>query len=179
MTYTYPNEIWADIIGYENLYSVSNLGRIVSHQWGKHRILRQRTSHKGYLRVNLSKNGQMKTYVVHQLVAKHFLENPQGLTEINHKDENKLNNNVNNLEWCTRKYNVNYGTGIARQRLSLYKPVVQYDEKHPFIASYDSIMRACRETGIDRSSISRCCRKRKGQAGGYKWRYETEVRNVL
>lgn len=118
------NEIWAPVKGYENLYEVSNLGRVRSlgrmikgktrsgidadrYHKGKLRAL-QRDSN-GYLHVGLSRNGVVKIYRVHRLVAEAFIDNPKGLPEVNHKDENRTNNNANNLEWCTHQYNNAYG----------------------------------------------------------------------
>ena len=172
------SEIWVDLAGYEGLYSVSNLGRIASHHWNKRRILRPRTNNRGYSLVNLSKNGRLKTFKVHVLVAKHFLPNPCGLTEINHKDEDKSNNRCDNLEWCTRSYNVNYGTRIAKQRSAVIKAVIQYDKNGEIIASYDSITNASRAVGLSVQHIAACCKRKYPYAGGFIWRYTTEVQDV-
>ena len=111
-------EIWKDIEGYEGLYQISNYGRVKSLNYakqGKEKILKDRISNSGYKRVNLSKSGERKTYYVHRLVAETFIPNPNGYSEVNHKDEDKSNNNIDNLEWCTSKYNSNYGTRNERQ----------------------------------------------------------------
>lgn len=117
-----------DVPGYEGLYQVSNLGRIkaldriIAHAKGfgnrviKGTIMSLSIPSKGYITITLSKNGKKKWCRPHQLVAKVFIPNPLNLPEINHKDENKLNNHVDNLEWCTRLYNIRYGTGIKRRR---------------------------------------------------------------
>ena len=105
-------EIWKDIPGYEGLYKVSNLGRIKSLGNGKTRkenILRLTKDKYGYLYITLSENGKLKKFKVHRLVAMAFIPNPNNYTQINHKDENRSNNRVENLEWCTQKYNNNYG----------------------------------------------------------------------
>lgn len=167
------SEIWADIVGYEGYYSISNLGRVASHHRNKCKILRHRANPKGYSLVNLSKNGVIKTFKVHRLVAEHFLPNPCGLTEINHKDEDKANNRIDNLEWSTRSYNVNYGTRIAKQRLAVIKPVIQYDKSGKIIASYDSITDASRTVGISVQHIAACCKRKYPYAGGFIWRYAT------
>ena len=177
MSNKFENELWCPINGYEGLYSISNFGRVLSHHWGKSRILKQRVSPRGYSQVNLTKNSKLTTFRVHGLVAKHFLRNPNGLTEINHKDENKSNNRADNLEWCTRSHNVNYGTRISRQRLGVIKGVVQYDRKGDFVASYDSLTRASREVGLTVSHIAGCCKKKYPFAGGFVWKYATEVSN--
>ena len=119
-------EEWRDIKGYEGLYQVSNLGNVKSLGNGKSnnylnnkpRILKQKNRHKQnkYLFVRLCKEGISQMYAVHKLVANTFLENPDNLPCVNHKDENKHNNYVDNLEFCTFKYNSNYGTAILRQK---------------------------------------------------------------
>ena len=105
------NEEWRDIEGYEGLYQVSNLGRVKSLNYNhtkSEKILKGIPDKDGYLRVALFKNGR-KDYMVHQLVAKMFIPNPNDLPVINHKDENKQNNTTENLEWCTIAYNNSYG----------------------------------------------------------------------
>ena len=118
-------EIWKDIEGYEGLYQVSNKGRIKSlnridsrgHKVNE-KILSSKPNNKGYLRVHLYKNGKRKPFSVHRLVAIAFIPNPNNLLEVNHKDENKENNTVDNLEWCDRKYNANYGGRNERASVS-------------------------------------------------------------
>jgi hypothetical protein len=108
-------EIWRDIRGYEGLYQVSNLGSIKSlgnDKSRKEKIKKLPKSDRGYLYAHLSKNGERITVAVHRLVAIAFIGESKNYNEINHKDENKLNNNVNNLEWCDRKYNNTYGDRI-------------------------------------------------------------------
>lgn len=107
-----PREVWKDIPGYEGLYQISNIGNIRSlnyNQTGKVQRLKLDT-HKGYKKLCLYKNGRKKSHRVHRLVALAFIPNPNNLPYINHKDENRANNCVWNLEWCTAKYNTNYGT---------------------------------------------------------------------
>lgn len=117
-------EYWKDIKDYEGLYQISNLGRVKSlsryvytsnpkfkgYRCTKEKILKSGKTKKGYLIVVLRKNNKSKSMYVHRLVATAFIYNPNNLPEVNHKDENPLNNNVTNLEWCTHKYNGNYGT---------------------------------------------------------------------
>ena len=109
------NEIWKDIEGYEGLYQVSNKGRVKSFHSGEGKIIKLGTHPQGYKLVVLSKRGQTKTCRVHRLVAQAFIPNPENLPVVNHKDENPSNNNVENLEWCTQKHNVNHGTCQERK----------------------------------------------------------------
>lgn len=121
-------EIWKDIKNYEGYYQVSNLGRIRSidryiKQYNgynystriyKGKILKKEIGTRGYYKVVLQKRRKAKTYNVHRLVAETFIPNPKNLPQVNHKDENKLNNIVDNLEWCTSKYNINFGERNAK-----------------------------------------------------------------
>lgn len=113
----FPRRIWKDIQGYEGLYQVSNLGEVRSLNYkktGNIQNLKQTSNKDGYLKVMLHKNGKIKTYQVHRLVTLAFIENPNKYPCINHKDEDKTNNCVWNLEWCNYKYNNCYGTRIKR-----------------------------------------------------------------
>lgn len=118
-------EIWRSIDGYEGLYEVSNTGLIRSldrfvgnRNRIKGKILSIRIEKDGYCSVALSKDGKIKRYKIHRLVAQAFIPNPEGLPQVNHKDENKTNNNVDNLEWCTSKYNINYGSRLNKSLLT-------------------------------------------------------------
>lgn len=120
--------IWKDIKGYEGIYQISNYGevlRLSSYDSRNHlrnkRILKQRKNADGYMQVGLHKNGQEKKFLIHRLVAENFIDNPNEYLEINHKDENKQNNSVINLEWCNRKYNVNYGNAQKKRVITRYK----------------------------------------------------------
>ena len=105
-------EEWRDIKGYEGRYQISSLGRVYSFY--KKDILKLAKHTGGYLQIGLYKDGKSKTLTVHKLVAEAFIPNPNNYKEINHKDENKQSNCVDNLEWCDRKYNLNYGTAKDR-----------------------------------------------------------------
>lgn len=159
-------EIWRDITEHPG-YMVSNKGQIKNAD-GK--TLKQQITKDGYLSVALSTNGIQRRYQVHRLVALAFIENHENAPEVNHKDENKQNNNADNLEWCTREYNLSYGTGRTRQNLKKYKPVEQIkDMKH--IAYFDSAKSAGKITGISKQHIGDCCRNERKSAGGYQWRF--------
>ena len=151
-------EEWRDVPGYEGLYEVSNFGRVRRN--GK--ILKPSKDKDGYLQVSLSKNG-IKTTTIHRLVARAFIPNPQNLPQVNHKDEDKTNNTVDNLEWCTREYNMNY---------SQAKPILQYDRLGNLIKEWPSAIKVEEELGIDHSSISKCCSGKLKSAGGYLWKYK-------
>jgi hypothetical protein len=170
-------ETWVDVVGYEGSYSISNLGRVMSHHRNKHRLLQSCTNGRGYAYVTLSQNGIGKSFRVHVLVAKHFLPKPQGTVEVNHKDENKLNNQVDNLEWCSKKHNINYGTRIERVRAKLSKPVNQYSKTGKYINSYASINQASLIVGVSSPHIVHCCKGARRYAGGFVWKYVTEVLN--
>lgn len=167
-------EIWKDIKGYEGLYQVSNLGRVKSLNYRrtkKEKILKTKESKDGYLRVTLSNNKDNKIYFIHRLVAQTFLCNPYNHKEVNHKDENKRNNYVDNLEWCTRKYNINYG----KRTLKTQKRIIQYDRKGNFIKEWNSISECDNKLNIAHQSICACCKGKRKTAGGYVWRYKDIV----
>lgn len=176
-------EEWKDVKGYEGAYKVSNLGNVMSCDryvrvcgGGKRLVpsivLKPFRSTGGYLEVNLWKNNKMKTAMVHRIVAKAFLENINDLPEVNHKDENKENNCVENLEWCTSKYNANYGTRNQRMtEKKSVKPVLMLDKNGNLIKRYKSLGEATRDTGFDMSAIIRVCKGRQKTSMGYKWAY--------
>lgn len=176
-------EIWKDVDGYEGLYKVSNLGNVMSCEryvktcgGGKRlvseSVLKPFMCPGGYLEINLWKNNKMKTTMIHRLVAKAFLENPNNFPEVNHKDENKKNNCVDNLEWCTPKYNANYGTRNQRMvEKKETKSVFMMDKSGNIIKKFDSLGEATRQTGFDISAIIRVCKGKQKTSMGYKWAY--------
>ena len=165
-------ETWKPIDCYEGLYEVSDLGRIKSLKYGKEKILKPWKTNDGYLQVALCKYGHIKCTYVHRLVAESFIQNPQGLETVNHKDEDKTNNTVSNLDWMSQRDNNNYGTRNKRAAESLSKQVQMFDKSTgELIATFPSIMEAERVTGIDQGSISKCCLGKYKSAGGYIWRY--------
>ena len=169
-------EIWKDKKDYEEHYQVSNCGRIKSIKFGKEKILKLIKDKDGYLQVTLCKNGIQKNYKVHRLVAEAFLPNPDNLPQVNHKDENKLNNNVDNLEWCTNEYNINYGTGIERRSKKRSKPVLQYDLNLNLIKEWISVNDAGRN-GYNQVHVSECCRGKRKYHKDCIWRYKNEEDN--
>ena len=138
------NEIWKDVKGYEGLYQISSDGQVYSIK--RKRILKPINSHHGYKRIRLYTDSQnWKTFALHRLVAINFIPNPDNYPEVNHKDENHSNNNVDNLEWCTRDYNINYGTKIERT----YVPVVMLTLKNEIIKEFRNQVEASKETSSE------------------------------
>ena len=162
-------EVWKDIDGYEGLYQVSNLGNVKSLNYlhtGKEMILNPGLS-KGYLKITLCKDGKHKKYYVHRLVAEAFIPNPNGYQYVNHKNEDKQANFVENLEWVSHSLNINYGTRNKRVAEKLSIPIfcVELNKVFP------SIIEANRITGISDGNICSCLKGRHKSAGGYHWRY--------
>lgn len=152
-------EIWKDIKDYEGLYQISDQGRVLGLKSKK--ILRPKISNSGYYEVSLSKNGATTTKIVHRLVALAFIPNPKELETVNHKDENKLNNHKENLEWMSSSENNAYGSRIHANFVKSQpnrKKCFQYDLKGNFIQEYPSQSEAAKQTGISLSGISGCMR---------------------
>ena len=159
-------EEWRDVAGYEKYYAVSNTGKILSKRSGK---LRKQVANKvnGYLYVVLSGDAKTCTLSVHRIVATAFVDNPDNLQNVNHKDENKHNNNASNLEFCTKRYNNLYGGKIAK----CYKPVIQIDPETGKETLWESCVFPERAGIANKKNISACCRGLRNHAGGYEWRY--------
>lgn len=188
-------EIWKDIPEYEGLYQVSNWGRVKSLK-GKEKILKLQPNSNGYLRIGLSKNGNVIYFFVHRLVASVFLKNDNNHPCVNHKDENPSNNHVDNLEFCTHEYNMNYGTIIERKRKSMKgkfdgnnnpfygqkhteeskkkmsTPIIQYSKENVFIKEFESITQASIELNILKTSICNCLKGKSKHCNGFIWRYK-------
>ena len=176
-------EQWKSIAGYEGLYEVSNLGRVKSLKFGKEKFLKPFKIKKGYLLVHLCRNGKSKYFYVHRLVAEAFIPNPEGLSEVNHKDEDKTNNVVDNLEFCSRRYNINYGTHnermvaalTNRQDKSKVVEASRFSDFREICLRFASTMEAGRN-GYSSSAVSKCCRGCFNREGNNKyknlyWRY--------
>ena len=174
------NEIWKDIPGYAGLYQISNLGRIKSFRRStkfhkvEEYILKPSVANNGYCQVTLYDNGKRKKFLVHRLVATAFIDNPYNLPQINHKDENRLNNSAENLEWCTPLYNNCYGTAKLRAVDKMSKPVAQYTTDGKLIAVYRSARIAAELLGFTQRHIQHCCNNG-GIGFGYYWEYSSFV----
>lgn len=148
-------EEWRPVKGYEGLYEVSNMGRVKSLHASQGRILKQGTSH-GYMLVNLCKDGICNMKQVHRLVATAFIRNPNNYEVVNHKDGNKKNNTVDNLEWCTQRYNIRHACRNGLMNVNaLKKSVILYK----ICGEYDSITEAAEALGVSRQSLSRAIHK--------------------
>ena len=179
-------EEWRDVVGYEGLYQVSNTGKVKSLErtvWNKgkgcyrtvpERILKADKEGSGYYQVWLSKDGKRGRYKVHRLVAQAFIPNPNNLPEVNHKDEDKANNCVENLEYCSRLYNANYGTGNKRRAEKHRKPVYSINKESGLITYWESAKEAERILGINNSHICRCLKGNLKSTGGFYWMYAEE-----
>lgn len=183
------NEIktWRPIPGYEEFYEVSDDGDVRSisllsrHGYvlnrKKPRLLKWEISRDGYARVCLCRLKSKKHFFIHRLVAFAFIPNPNDLPQINHIDENPLNNNIQNLEWCTGKQNCNHGhhrKRISERQLRNHcksRPVAKVDSNGQIIEIYSSINDAARKMGIRGENISRCCMGKYQLVCGYKWKY--------
>lgn len=194
-------EIWKDIDGFENIYQVSNLGRVCSktrrqgNRYYLGKILKPSDNGHGYLHITLANRGKRYQRYLHRLVAQAFLPNPYNYPEINHKDENTKNNQVNNLEWCTAKYNSNYknhglhvsqGSKNSIQKhiaciqngMKTAKPVIQLTLDGQIVKYWASMGQAAKQGKFRRRNIRRCCEGEFKQYKGYKWQYAVRLKTL-
>lgn len=175
-------EVWKDIKGYEGLYKVSNYGRV----WSVKRFNRGRifggkeinicVDHRNRRSILLNKEGKSKRHIVARLVAFEFVENPNPeiYKEVNHLDENPLNDRYDNLEWCEHKYNCNYGTRIERIKSKQSIPILQYTLNGDFITEHKSMHEAAKSINADAGHICDCCLGNRKWAYGFFWRYKDD-----
>lgn len=180
------NEVWKDVPGYEGIYQVSSIGNIKSlerrvNTWNSYKIIKPMV-----LKTFLTKNGyrnvilRKKNFSVHRLVAMAFIPNPENKPQVNHKNENKQDNRVENLEWVTAKENVNYGTCLVRRAKTQRNTKCQINNKKtskPVFCittqkEFLSISDACRFYGLDCSAVTKCCRRKIKHTHNLKWRYK-------
>lgn len=162
-------EIWKPIPDFEDLYEVSNYGNVRSlcNRYGKNIILKQGVNSRGYNIVTLCRKGRQKSVNVHRLVASVFIPNPDSLPCVNHKDEDKTNNNVNNLEWCSYYYNNVYGHRLTKSAAKRSTAVKCIETN----IIYPSQRIASEKTGVKQPDISSCCHGRQKTAGGFHWKF--------
>lgn len=189
-------EIWKDIPGYEGLYQVSNYGKIkslgrktkipYSERIEKEKILKLSKGKDGYLYFDLCKNSKIKRKAVHIIEAEVFLNKNNfkykknedisnidyNELQVNHIDENKTNNYIDNLEWCTRKYNCSYGTRNERVNEKRMRPIIQYDLDNNYIKSFSNISEGAKSINRSPGSIYKCLIGKTKQSGGYKWSFD-------
>lgn len=186
-------EEWRDIEGYEGLYQISNEGRVKSLNYhrrsGEEKIMKARADRYGYMYISLCENGKHKTHKVHRLVANAFIPNPDNLPQVNHKDEDKTNNNIvlnsdgsidedkSNLEWVTAKENSNYGSHGKKIAEALSIPIDMLTKQGEFIRQFPSAKEAeiylCANgfPKVSRSHICNCCKGKRKTHCGFKWEY--------
>lgn len=157
-----------DIKGYEGQYAITEEGQVWSY---KRKIFLKPCLTRGYLWVGLCKNGITKKFKIHRLVAEAFIPNPENKPEVNHKDENKQNNCVSNLEWMTTKENINYGTRNKRVAVKNSKPVLCVELNKIF----ESQTVAAQELNLHRESINACCNGKAKTTGGYHFTFATGI----
>lgn len=179
------NEVWRPVVGYEGRYEVSDFGRVRSLNYrmrqGRVHLLRPAKNPDGYLNVHLHALDGGKSLKVHRLVAQAFLQNPEHLPEVNHRNEIKDDNRAVNLEWCARDENMRYGTISKRISEMQSKPVVAIDLSTGTAAYRFSSAEASRNGGFTPSEVSRCCRGARNRKthGGYRWEYAGSKKEVM
>ena len=152
-----------DIKNYEGLYAVTSCGKVWSYK--RKKFLTPYTVRGGYMQVKLLKDNEKKQYYVHRLVAEAYIPNPDNLPQVNHKDENKANNCLQNLEWCDAKYNTNYGTRNEK----IKKPILQFSLDGEFIREWDCATDVGKEVC---GNICKCLKGRQKSSYGYIWKYK-------
>lgn len=159
--------IWKPIPNFEDLYEISNTGEVrsINPRYKNKSILKQSLNNKGYKTVCLCRKSVQKTFNVHRLVALVFIPNPNNFPCVNHKDEDKTNNNADNLEWCSYYYNNVYGHRLTKSSLKQSVPIRCIETG----IIYSSAYAAQQKTDIKQSGIWRCCHGQRKTAGGFHW----------
>jgi len=169
----FEKEIWLPIADFENLYQISNYGRVRSlpRNTTKGKIMKLDKNIDGYMCICLSKNNINKRMRVNRLVASAFIPNPNNLPQVNHINEIKTDNRVENLEWVTTKQNNNHGTHNEKIAKAKSKQVNQYDLAGNFIKTWESATEIERQLGFAQGNISNCCNGKRKSAYGFIWRF--------
>lgn len=165
---------WKDIPGYEGLYRISKSGEALNAKTGC--ILHGNVNSHGYRVISLTKHGKKKDVKLHRLLALAFIENPNDFDCINHKDGDKLNNSLENLEWCSKGYN-NFHARTVLNVSTDAKPVIQSTMDGKFVACWANIATAAKTIGVSAPCITDCCDGRARQAAGYVWSFAGEDSN--
>ena len=168
-------ETWVDIPEYEGLYQVSNMGNVRSLNWnktGQSRNLFLKPHTRGYLQVELRRNGKRRMYTVHKLVARCFVGGYKEGLVVNHLNEDKTDNRAENLEWCTTAQNINYSRKNKKHpALKLLTPIAQFTSEGTLICVWNSATEIKHTLGFSDWSIKECCKGKRKQAYGYMWQY--------
>ena len=176
-------EVWKPVEGYEGRYEISSLGRLRSYAQDRvnGKIKTGNLDAKGYLSIMLyDGRGNKKVHKMHRLVASAFIDNPDNLPQVNHKDEDKTNNRADNLEWCTNEYNLRYGTHYERAAKAneccptTSVKVFSVDDDGN-VELFDSIGEAERRTGNSHCNIVRVLKGRRPRCGGRRWFYANDI----
>lgn len=154
-----------DIKNLEGRYAITSCGKVWSYKRKKY--LKPMKDKDGYLYVNIRIDGKQKNFKIHRLVAEAYIPNPDGKPQVNHKNEVKTDNYINNLEWATAKENINYGTHNERISDRRKKPVFCLELNRVF----DSAKTAGNELNICSANITKCCMGNRKTCGGYHWQY--------
>ena len=154
-----------DIAGYEGLYAVTSCGKVWSYK--RKKFLEPAADRKGYLYVNLHKDGKVKSYKIHRLVAMAYIPNPDNLPQVDHIDNDKTHNYLNNLQWITNRDNVRKGRN---------KPILQYDLDGNFVREWECTADVGKEV---RKGINNCLRGRNKTAYGYIWKYKNDINYLV
>lgn len=190
-------EKWRDIPGFEGFYQINNYGVVksldrfqVEQRLGtpyvrhyKGTVIKQ-FQRGEYLFVRLLINGKATNHNIHRLLMETFIPNPNNYPCVNHKDQDKHNNfiyinddgsvneELSNLEWCSWKYNSNYGDAVERARVQKYKPIIQYTKDGEFVREWDSCWSAGKELGLNPQNLRSCCRGERKNSHGFRWEYK-------
>ena len=163
-----PYEIYMDIKGYEGIYQVSNLGNIRN---SKGKVLKPIKSSEGYMQIVLCKNGEHKRYYIHRLVLSTFKANPENKPQVNHINEDKTDNRLNNLEWNTPSENINHGTRTERASKSMKIKIKCIELNQVFDSATDAALYLNKKYNGAGSHIADCCNGKRKSAYGYTWKY--------